>query len=128
VRVPEYKPGLEVSTRVEYRVPDAACNPYLAFAGVLAAGLKGIEEGLPLPEPVTAATDQLSTQEIETHNLQSLPGSLGEAIDQLEGSTLLRETLGDHVFESFVSNKKIEWSEYRSQVTQFEIDRYLPRL
>jgi len=68
VRVPEYKPGLEVSTRVEYRVPDAACNPYLAFAGVLAAGLKGIEEGLPLPEPVTAATDQLSTQEIETHN------------------------------------------------------------
>ena len=128
VRVPEFKPGLEVSTRIEYRVPDAACNPYLAFAGVLAAGLKGIEEGLPLPEPVTAATDQLSTQEIEARNLQSLPGSLGEAIDQLEGSTLLRETLGDHVFDSFVANKKLEWSEYRSQVTQFEIDRYLPRL
>ena len=95
---------------------------------MLAAGLKGIEEGLPLPEPVTAATDQLSTQEIEARNLQALPGSLGEAIDQLEGSTLLRETLGDHVFDSFVANKKIEWSEYRSQVTQFEIDRYLPRL
>ncbi len=128
VRVPEYKPGLEVSTRVEYRVPDAACNPYLAFAGVLAAGLRGIEDDLPLPEPVTAATDQLTADEIAARGLEALPGSLGEAIDRFEGSSLLRESLGDHVFDSFIANKKIEWSEYRSQVTQFELDRYLPRL
>jgi len=128
VRVPEYKPGLEVSTRIEYRVPDSACNPYLAFAGVLAAGLRGIEEELPLPEPVSAATDQLSSEEIDARGLHALPGSLGEAIDLFEGSTFLRESLGDHVFDSIVANKKIEWSEYRSQVTQFEIDRYLPRL
>ena len=128
VRVPEYKPGLEVSTRVEYRVPDAACNPYLAFAGVLAAGLRGIEEGLTIPEPVTAATDQLSAAEIEARGLAALPGSLGEAIEQFEGSSFLRENLGDQVFESIVANKKIEWSDYRSQVTQFELDRYLPRL
>jgi glutamine synthetase len=128
VRVPEFKPGVEVSTRVEYRVPDSACNPYLAFAGVLAAGLRGIEEDLPLPEPVTAATDQLSAEEIGARGLETLPGSLGEAIERFEGSSLLRESLGDHVFDSFVANKKIEWSEYRSQVTQFELDRYLPRL
>jgi len=128
VRVPEYKPGLEVSTRIEYRVPDAACNPYLAFAGVLAAGLRGIEEGLPLPAPVTAATDELTRAEISARGLQALPGSLGEAIERFEGSSFLRENLGDHVFETIVANKKIEWSEYRSQVTPFEIDRYLPRL
>ena len=110
VRVPEYKPGLEVSTRVEYRVPDAACNPYLAFAGVLAAGLRGIEDRLPLPEPVTTATDQLSAAEIEARDLEALPGSLGEAIERFEGSSFLRASLGDHVFDSFVANKKIEWS------------------
>jgi len=128
VRVPEFKPGLEVSTRVEYRVPDAACNPYLAFAGVLAAGLRGIEEGLPLPEPVTAATDQLSALDIQARGLAALPGSLGEAIELFEASSFLRENLGDQVFESLIANKKIEWSDYRSQVTQFELDRYLPRL
>ena len=128
VRVPEFKPGLEVSTRIEYRVPDAACNPYLAFAGVLAAGLRGIEEGLPLPEPVTAATDQLSALEIQARGLAALPGSLGEAIELFEASSFLRENLGDQVFESLIANKKIEWSDYRSQVTQFELDRYLPRL
>lgn len=128
VRVPEHKPGMEVSTRIEYRVPDAACNPYLAFAGVLAAGLRGIEEQLPLNAPVNAATDQLSAQEIETRGLVALPGSLGEAIDQFEHSTLLRNNLGDQVFESIVANKKIEWSDYRSQVTPFELDRYLPLL
>jgi glutamine synthetase len=128
VRVPEFKPGLEVSTRVEYRVPDAACNPYLAFAGVLAAGLRGIEEGLSLPEPVTAATDHLSAQEIQARGLVALPGSLGEAIERFEASSFLRESLGDQVFESLIANKKIEWSDYRSQVTQFELDRYLPRL
>ena len=128
VRVPEYKPGLEVSTRIEYRVPDSACNPYLAFAGVLAAGLRGIEEGLTLPQPVMAATDQLSAAEIEARGLAALPGSLGEAIDRFEGSSFLRASLGDQVFESFIANKKIEWSDYGSQVTQFELDRYLPRL
>ena len=128
VRVPEFRVGQEVSTRIEYRVPDAACNPYLAFAGVLAAGLRGIEEELPLPEPVMASTEDLSPAEISARGLASLPSSLGEAIERFEGSSLLRETLGDQVFESFIANKKLEWSEYRSQVTQFELDRYLPRL
>jgi glutamine synthetase len=128
VRVPEYKPGLEVSTRIEYRVPDAACNPYLAFAGVLAAGLRGIEEDLPLPEPVTTTASELSSDEVAARGLETLPASLGEAIARFEGSSFLREQLGDHVFESIVTNKKIEWGEYRSQVTPFELERYLPRL
>jgi glutamine synthetase len=117
-----------VSTRIEFRVPDAACNPYLAFAGVLSAGLRGIEEDLPLPEPVIASTEDLSPEEIAARGLEALPSSLGEAIERFEGSAFLRESLGDHVFESLVANKKIEWSAYRSQVTPFELDRYLPRL
>ena len=128
VRVPAHKPGLEESTRIEYRVPDAACNPYLAFAAVLAAGLDGIESQTPLPAPVPVATDRLSAEEIAARGLVRLPASLGEAIERFEGSAMLRETLGEHVFDTIVTNKKIEWAEYRSQVTPFEIERYLPLL
>ncbi len=128
VRVPELKPGSADSTRVEYRVPDAAANPYLAFAAVLAAGLDGIEQGHPLPAPVLSATDQLSPDEVERRGLGLLPESLGEAIERFESSTLMRETLGDHVHDTLIANKKLEWAEYRSQVTPFELDRYLPML
>jgi glutamine synthetase len=128
VRVPELKPGSADSSRIEYRVPDAAANPYLAFAAVLAAGLDGIEQGHTLPAPVLSATDQLSLEEIELRGLGVLPESLGEAIERFEASTLMRETLGSHVHDTLVANKKIEWADYRSQVTAFEIDHYLPML
>jgi glutamine synthetase len=128
VRVPELKPGSADSSRIEYRVPDAAANPYLAFAAVLAAGLDGIEQNQPLPAPVLSATDQLSPEEVERRGLGVLPSSLGEAIERFEGSNLMRETLGEHVHETLIANKKLEWAEYRSQVTAFEISRYLPML
>ena len=128
VRVPELKPGTADSSRIEYRVPDAAANPYLAFAAVLAAGLDGIAQGHTLPAPVLSATDRLSPEEVERRGLGVLPASLGDAIERFEASTLMRETLGDHVHDTLIANKKLEWAEYRSQVTPFEISRYLPLL
>jgi glutamine synthetase len=128
VRVPELKPGSADSSRIEYRVPDAAANPYLAFAAVLAAGLDGIEQDHPLQSPVLSATDQLAPDEVERRGLGVLPSSLGDAIERFEASALMRETLGDHVHDTLIANKKLEWAEYRSQVTQFEISRYLPML
>src|SRR5690606_14648035 len=131
-RVPARRPGMDVATRVEYRAPDSGCNPYLAFAAVLAAGMAGIEGEYPLPvsAEMSAQTspERLSEDERRARGVQSLPASLGEAIDAFEGSTLMREALGDHVFETLVANKKLEWAEYRRQVTQYEIDRYLPML
>ena len=125
LRVPAHRPGLEVSTRIEYRAPDAACNPYLMFAGVLAAGLAGIEAGDPPPQPVDRDVGALTPEERAARGIAPLPASLGEAIDLFERSTLMRETLGDHVFESLVTNKRHEWDEYRAQVSEFEIERYL---
>ncbi|MFL2646639.1 MAG: glutamine synthetase family protein [Dehalococcoidia bacterium] len=128
VRVPAHKPGSEDSTRIEYRVPDAAANPYLAFSAVLAAGLKGIENKYSLPDPVLSSTESLSAKEISQLNLKVLPSSLGDAIEQFEASELMKETLGEYVHSTIVANKKIEWAEYRSQVTPFELSRYLPML
>ncbi|TVQ96537.1 MAG: glutamine synthetase [Desulfovibrionales bacterium] len=128
VRVPLYKPGKEVATRIELRSPDPACNPYLAFAVMLAAGLKGMEEGYKLPEPVEEDIFEMSATERSQHHIDALPGSLGEAVAVLEQSALLKEALGEHIFTKFIENKKKEWDEYRIQVTQYEIDRYLPFL
>ncbi|MDA0364303.1 MAG: glutamine synthetase family protein [Chloroflexi bacterium] len=126
VRVPERRPNLEVEgTRIEYRVPDSACNPYLAFAAVLAAGLAGIEGNYPLPEPLDRNVAALSDAERARFGIQALPGSLDEAIDRFASSELMRSTLGDHVWETLVSNKRLEWLDYRRQVSQYEIDRYL---
>ncbi len=125
LRVPQFRPGLEGSTRVEYRVPDAACNPYLALAGVLAAGLAGIEEQLELPLPIETDAASLSSAERAARGIESLPASLGEAIARFEGSALLRETLGEHVFHSLIRNKLHEWQEYRAQVSNWEVERYL---
>jgi len=128
VRVPPYKPGYESSVRVEYRAPDPACNPYLAFSVMLAAGLKGIREEYPLPAPVVGSVHEMSPQRRQSLNIRPLPRSLGEAISLAERSELLLESLGDHTFNSLIRNKEIEWEEYRSTVTDYEIARYLPML
>ncbi|MEX0785273.1 MAG: glutamine synthetase family protein [Dehalococcoidia bacterium] len=125
IRVPEYKPGKEVATRIEYRAPDGACNPYLAFSVMLAAGLAGIEHEYPLAEPTEENVFEMSEEERKRRNIELLPGTLDEAIRATEGSELIRECLGDHVFDSLITNKKIEWGEYRSFVTDFERQRYL---
>ena len=127
VRVPERKPGMDEATRIEFRAPDPAANPYLAFAAVLAAGLAGIEGKYPLPMPTQSAY-RLSDAERAARGIEALPASLGEAIAKFESSTLMRETLGDHIVDSLVANKKLEWTEYRQQVTKFELDRYLGSL
>ena len=113
IRIPMYKPKKENSTRIEFRAPDSACNPYLAFAVTIAAGLKGVEENYALEKVADPA---------------SLPANLNEAISAMEKSELVRETLGEHVFEYFLRNKRAEWQEYRKQVTAYELDRYLPVL
>ncbi|HDQ41356.1 MAG TPA: glutamine synthetase [Desulfonatronum sp.] len=128
VRVPLYKPGKEVATRVELRSPDPACNPYLAFAVMLAAGLKGIEEGYQLPDPVEEDIYEMSAKERSQYQIESLPGSLGEAVAVMEKSSLLKEALGEHIFSKFIANKKKEWDDYRIQVTEYEINKYLPLL
>ena len=121
VRVPEYKPGKETATRIEYRSPDPACNPYLAFAVMLAAGLEGIEKEYPLADPVEENVFQMTEAERKARGIDVLPGSLIEAIEVAEESDLLRRALGDHVFDSLIANKKIEWDAYRTQVTDYEL-------
>ncbi|MBM4462969.1 MAG: glutamine synthetase [Chloroflexi bacterium] len=128
IRVPEYKPGKENATRIELRSPDPACNPYLAFSVMLAAGLEGIEKGYEVPEPVEANVYEMSDEERQRRGIGTLPGSLWEAIQLTEKSELVRRALGDHVFDAFIKNKKIEWDQYRTQVTDYEIKRYLPIL
>jgi glutamine synthetase len=128
VRVPMYKPGKANATRAEVRFPDPACNPYLAFAVMLAAGLKGIEENYQLPEPIEEDIFELSPEERAKKGIDSLPGSLDEAIAETEKSALVREALGDHIFEKFIANKKIEWDKYRVHISQFELEKYLPIL
>lgn len=128
VRIPEYKPGSEVHTRVEYRSPDSACNPYLAFAVMLAAGLDGIEHERPLPEPIEENVFEMSDRDRTARGIGTLPGSLIEAIEAAEQSELLRSALGPHVFESLIQNKRIEWERYRRHITDFELSEYLPIL
>ncbi|MDZ7762405.1 MAG: glutamine synthetase family protein [Desulfovermiculus sp.] len=127
-RVPMYKPGKEAATRVELRSPDPACNPYLCFAVTLAAGLKGIEQNYELPAPVEADIYDMRHEERLTHGIHNLPGSLYEAIEEMAASTMLKEALGDHIFDKFIENKRIEWHNYSIQVTDYEINKYLPLL
>ena len=128
IRVPMYKPGKEEATRVEYRSPDPACNPYLAFAVMLAAGMAGMEQKIEPPEPVEANVYKMTEEERLKRGIKQLPGSLLEAIQITEKSQLVREALGDHVFNHFIENKKVEWDRYRIQVTSYELDKYLPIL
>jgi len=125
IRVPEYKPGKEMATRIEYRAPDPACNPYLAFAAMLAAGLEGIAREYPLPEPTEENVFEMSEAERRARGIDVLPGSLYESIQAAEESDLVRRCLGDHVVESLIKNKTIEWNAYRTHVTDFERERYL---
>jgi glutamine synthetase len=128
VRIPMYKPSKGQSTRVEVRSVDSACNPYLAFAVLLRAGLKGIEEGYELPAETEDDVWSLSDAERRASGIQELPTSLSRAVRVMEDSELVAETLGEHVFDFFLRNKRVEWQEYRSQISQFELNRYLPML
>jgi glutamine synthetase len=128
VRVPVVKGGRVEATRLEYRAPDSACNPYLAFAVILAAGLAGVEGGYELGPEVGENLFTLSPKELAAQGVGPLPTSLNDAVDRMEGSSLLAETLGSHVFEWFIRNKREEWAAYKAEVTQFELDRYLPLL
>jgi glutamine synthetase len=128
VRVPMYKPGKEQATRVEYRSPDPAANPYLAFSVMLAAGLAGINNKYDLPAPMEQDVYHMSEADRAAAGIKSLPGSLNDALQLAEISPLVREALGDHVFEAFMVNKRKEWDEYRMNVTQWELERYLPVL
>ncbi|HEY51552.1 MAG TPA: glutamine synthetase [Dehalococcoidia bacterium] len=128
VRVPEYRPGREKATRIEFRSPDPACNPYLAFSVMLAAGLEGIEKGYEVPEPIEENVYEMNQEERQRRGIGTLPASLLEAILLAEKSEIVRKALGDHVFNAFIENKKIEWDHYRTQVSEYELNRYLPIL
>jgi glutamine synthetase len=128
IRIPMYKPGKEKATRIEVRYPDPACNPYLAFSVMLAAGLEGIEKGYEAPAEQGNNIFEMSEAELAAAGIASLPVDLGEAIQIMEGSEVVRKALGDHVFDYFIRNKKAEWNEYRQQVTEFELKKYLPIL
>ena len=119
IRVPAYRPGQEASMRVEYRAPDAACNPYLAFTAMLAAGLEGIEKDYPLSNPIEDGGNG------DPHSLPRLPRSLQEAVAIAEKSELLRRHIGDQAIDSFCQNKYLEWDEFNRSVTDFETNRYL---
>jgi glutamine synthetase len=128
IRLPVYKIGKEKETRFELRSPDPASNPYLCFSVMLAAGLAGIKEGLEPPPPVEENVYHMTSEERKKRGIGELPGSLLEAIQLTEKSKLVREALGDHVFNAFIENKKVEWDRYRVHVTDYELERYLPIL
>ncbi len=128
VRVPKYKPGKPSATRVEFRCPDPACNPYLAFAVMLAAGMRGVNGRYPLPDPVEEDIYLMSPEERESRGIETLPDSLYASVEIAARSDLVRETLGEHVFSKFIENKYIEWDNYRVQVTEYETKKYMPVL
>ncbi len=128
VRVPMYKPGKEAATRMELRCPDPAANPYLCFAVQLAAGLKGMEENYELAEPVEGDIFSMNERALKRNRIKSLPGSLYEAAINLKKSKFMKDVLGEHLHSALVENKIAEWDEYRTQVTEYELDKYLPIL
>src|SRR5829696_1440825 len=125
IRIPLYKPGNEQATRAEIRCPDPACNPYLTFAALLHAGLEGIEQGYELPEPMETNLYHLTPEQRRERGIVSLPETLGEAIDELAQSDLMRRALGPHIFDRYVELKRKEWDEYRVQLTSWEMEKYL---
>jgi glutamine synthetase len=128
IRIPLYKPGAEQATRAEIRCPDPACNPYLTFAALLQAGLEGIEKGYELPAPMETNLYHLTSEERREQGIVSLPETLGEAIDELSQSELVRKAFGDHIFDNYVKLKRSEWDDYRVQLTEWEKERYLKAL
>jgi len=128
IRVPEYKPERENAMRIEFRSPDPACNPYLAFSVMLAAGLEGVEKEYELPPPVQENVYEMTDEERKKRGIGTLPADLLEAVRLTEKSELVRSALGEHTFHAFIMNKLIEWEQYRTQVTEYELERYLPIL
>ena len=128
IRVPMYKPGNEKATRIEVRFPDPAANPYLAFAVLLSAGMAGVDGKYDLRPPLEEDVFHLTTDQRKKLNVEELPGSLDEAVKLMEKSALVRESMGDHVFNKFIENKRIEWDKFRIQVTKYELERYLPMI
>jgi len=122
IRVPDRR---GIGTRVEFRMPDPACNPYLALAIQLAAGLDGLEKQIDPGPPIDTNVWELSKEDRARYRMESLPANLGEAIVEMEKSSLIRDTLGVHLFDNYVHAKKQEWSDYIAQVTRWELDRYL---
>jgi glutamine synthetase len=125
IRVPDYFPGYEKAVRAELRCPDPSCNPYLAFASMLKAGLDGIKNKIDPPEPVEEDVYEFDDRQLEKFYIKTLPGSLSEAISEMRKSDLAKETLGDFTFDRYLDAKTREWDEYRLQVTDWEIKRYL---
>jgi len=125
IRIPLYKPGSEQATRAEIRCPDPACNPYLTFAALLHAGLEGVEQGYELPDPMETNLYHLTPEQRRERGIISLPETLGEAIDELAQSDLARKALGPHIFDRYVELKRKEWDEYRVQLSEWELGRYL---
>jgi len=128
VRVPMYKPEKANATRAEFRAPDPACNPYLAFAVQIAAGLEGVDRKYPLPEPVEEDIFEMDEKARKKAGIISLPGNLFEAIQEVSKSKLVKDALGDHIFDKFIENKVKEWDAFRIHVSKYEIDTYLPVL
>jgi glutamine synthetase len=128
IRIPLYKPGAEQATRAEIRCPDPACNPYLTFACLLHAGLEGIEQGYELPDPMETNLYHLTAEQRTERGIVALPETLGEAITELSQSDLVRKALGPHIFDRYVELKRKEWDEYRVQLSQWEMSKYLPVL
>jgi glutamine synthetase len=126
VRVPLTRADKPSSTRIEYRSPDPSCNPYLAFSVILAAGMRGIEQGYELPAETTQNIFELTDAEMEKLDVEPLPQSLAEALDVMERSELVHNALGEHIFEWFLRNKRSEWRDYKTHVSQWELERYLP--
>lgn len=125
IRVPKNRPNKPQAARIELRCPDPSCNPYLAFAVMVRAGLEGIEQNLDVPEPVEENLYHFDESERRRRNIQTLPGTLPEALEEMERDELVRETLGDHITERLLEAKREEWNEFRMRVTQWELDRYL---
>lgn len=125
VRIPRINPRVPKATRIELRCPDPSTNPYLSFAVMLAAGLDGIERKLALREPVEEDLYHMGIEERGNRNIGALPGSLGEALEELKKDEVVKGALGEHIFERFVSTKSEEWDDYRIHVTRWELDRYL---
>jgi glutamine synthetase len=125
IRVPRISPGREKSTRCELRCPDPSSNPYLAFAVMLRAGLEGIKKKLTPPDAVEEDVYEFSEVERKEHGINTLPGSLGDALKELRQSKIAEETLGPHAYQQYIRNKQAEWDSYRTAVSDWEIDRYL---
>jgi glutamine synthetase len=128
VRVPMYQLGKERATRVELRSPDPACNPYLAFASMLAAGYEGVKNNYQLPEPVEENIFDMSVKQRKRRRIKTLPASLNESLDIFKRSEMMRDILGEHIFTTLIGNKTMEWDRFRTAVTDYEISNYLPKL